>query len=520
MPDSPAQRLWTRARRLGASLAFLAASAALAQYGPVDPYESSIRVLRAGIQSRNDGRQHAAMVALRELRDPGSRELLLKLLKSDAVSLRIDSVLGLAEIDPSRKVDPALIEALPLENERALATRVALALELVDEAGVRRMLEWRNLTPAQRIALWCELRRLGGEPDRTELLGVLESNTPELMGVALALLLDLGAPEAEAATERVRGQIAALPPKARSELVGTIAQGCSINGLKGAAPFVASLLELPDIGGEARPLALGSLLVLDAERGLPVLARSIESDRSQLSLMRHGAILLASGSAAPASDWNRLRNGDSLIETIADAGVLLSASDHAGGYRKLVDLRHRVTLRAALEGARRLGTSADRALGLECLRVLEADRKRIDPLLESVMTAITRLAATAPEELRPALERAASDPPLQDMLLQSLCAAGTPEAAKVASIAAGKATRLGEALIAVLRARTDAEITASELQTLGNIAGGAVPVDPAVQVQAAWLWLRHANRLTAAVDVLAAANPADAAPDGKPGTTP
>jgi len=474
-----------------------------AQYGPVDPYESSVRILREGVQSKNDGLQHAAMVALRELRDPAIGALLQKLIRGDDWSLRVDSVLGLAEIAPARKVDPELIAALPREADRELAISAVLALELADADRVRAMMAWDELGASQRVLLAGELRRLGGEPDRAELLKLLDSKTPEVAGLALAILLDLGAPEAEAAAERVRALVADLPPRSRSAAVAQIADACSIDGLKGAAPFVASLLSLPELAGDAKSRALGALLVLDAETGYPVLAKAVEADRSQVALMRHAAILLASGARAPAGEWNRMRNGDVLIETIADAGALLAASDDAAAYRKLVGLKHRITLRAALEGARRLGSSADRELGLECLKLFEAEQRTLGPLLEPVMRALARLAVVAPEELRPALERAASTPETQEPLLLVLAAAGTPNAAAVAATAQGKTSRLGEAFITVVKARTGEHVTPEELQILGNIAGGAVSIDPAVRVQAAWLYLRHADRLDAAIDAIA-----------------
>jgi len=84
-----------------------------------------------------------------------------------------------------------------------------------------------------------------------------------------------------------------------------------------------------------------------------------------------------------------------------------------------------------------------------------------------------------------------------------LAAAGTPDAAAVAATAQGKTSRLGEAFITVVKARTGEQVTPEELQILGNIAGGAVSIDPAVRVQAAWLYLRHADRLDAAIDAIA-----------------
>jgi hypothetical protein len=80
--------------------------------------------------------------------------------------------------------------------------------------------------------------------------------------------------------------------------------------------------------------------------------------------------------------------------------------------------------------------------------------------------------------------------------------------------ASGKTSRLGEALITVVCARTSAELTPDELEVLGNIAGGAVPIDPAVRVQASWLWLRHAKRLDGAIEAIASAADGGDSPAG------
>jgi hypothetical protein len=172
-------------------------------------------------------------------------------------------------------------------------------------------------------------------------------------GLALAILLDLGRSDADeaGAETRIREMIAALPPRTRSAAVAQIAEAASAERLAGAAPFIASLIALPEVAGDAKARALGSLLVLSPDHGYPVFAAEVEADRSQLALLRQAAILLASGVRAPETEWKRVRNGDPLLETIADAGVLLAQSDDAGAFGKLVGLRHRVAMRAALEEA-------------------------------------------------------------------------------------------------------------------------------------------------------------------------
>jgi hypothetical protein len=491
------------------------ASPAWAQYGPVDPYDSSLRVLRETLQSPNDGQQHAAMLALRELRDPASRTLLERMLHSDDWSLRVDSVLGLAELNEGQLIDPTMIESLPRPSDREVALSAALALELVDAQRLEAVLAWPDLLSAQRVVLLARQRRQGGTPAADALMPLLDSKTPEVAGLALAILLDLGRSNADeaGAEPRIREMIAALPPRTRSAAVAQIAEAASAERLAGAAPFIASLIALPEVAGDAKARALGSLLVLSPDHGYPVFAAEVEADRSQLALLRQAAILLASGVRAPETEWKRVRNGDPLLETIADAGVLLAQSDDAGAFGKLVGLRHRVAMRAALEGARRLGPSSERALGLACVAFLEEAPRDLAPALaEPTMRALARLAVVAPEELEQPLVRAAESRERQDALLLVLAAAGSPEAARVASTARGRATRLGESLIALLRARSTDSVAAEELQLLGQIAGGAVAVDPAIRTQAAWLWLRHSNRTVNAVDALF---PAAAAP-GEP----
>ncbi len=450
------------------------------------------------------------MVALRELHDPTLKPLLEKLLKSDDWSLRVDSVLGLAELDPSGKVDIALVQSLPGEGDRETTINAILALELLDTSRVQSMLAWDDVPTAQRLLLACELRRLGGAPDSALVLKLTESKTPEIAGLATALLTDLQDPRAQEIQTRVLAEIAALGARTRSEIVAQIASACSMSRLTAAAPFVAALIALPDLTPDARMRSLGSLLVLSPEVAYPVFAAAVEADRSQTSLMRHASILLASGVRAPKSEWDRLRNGDGLIEAFADAGTELGESKDDEAYARLLALKHRVALRAALEGARRLGPSSDRALGKACATFLLAQKREAAPLAESLTQAMGRLAKIAPEELRAALEGVADDRAIQESLLLALLSAGSPQASAVAQIAHGDASRLGEAMIAILAARHAETLTPAELDLLATVAAGGTGASSAIRTQAAWLWLRHAQRTQPAIDalLLAAATPA------------
>lgn len=495
------------------------ATAARAQYGPVDPADSTLRALREGLASDNDGVQHASMVALRQLRDPSLRGFFERMTKSDDWSLRVDAVLGLAELAQSARIDLELVEGLPGESDRESAISAAISLELLDAERVKTLLSWDDLPPMAKALLAAELRKLGGTPDAALLVKLAQSRSPEVAGLAAAIELDVGAPGAQAAADAVLVTLGTLPPRARSSAAAQIAEACSINRLRGAAAFIGTLSNLAEIAPDARMRVLGSLLVLSPETAYPLFAAAVERDRSQLSLVRHAAVLLASGARAPEAEWNRLRNGDALLEGIAEAGAMLARGDDMSAYRKLVALNHRITLIAALEGARRIGPSAERALGIEALTLLRDSSRNLGPLLDPALRALARLAATAPGELRPALEESISaespNRELQEAILMSLLGSGTAEAAEVAGLARGRATRLGEAFICLAHARTSAKLEQGDIDFLATIAGGGASVDPTLRTQAAWLWTRHAGRATPVTDALCASKaPADPAGSG------
>ena len=491
-----------RALTIAAASALLVSTAPVsAQYGPVDPYESALRALRESIGSSNDAEQHAGMVSLRELRDAQLKPLLEKLLKSDDWSLRVEGVLGLAELDVSGKIDTNLVGALPGEGDRETAVAAAAGLGMLDADRITAMLAWDDLPSAQKLLLACVLRKLEGAPDPQLVAKLTESRTPEIAVLATALLLDLGGAD-PAAADRARATLSALPPKTRAAIIAQTAEGASANNLKAAAPFVASLIELPDVADDARLRALGSLLVLAPEVAYPVLKVRLEQDRSQTSLMRHAAVLLASGVRAPKAEWDRLRNGDALIEALADAGTAIGENRDEDAYKQLLALKHRVALRAATEGSLRLGGSAERALGLASAKYLVEERRAAAPLIESLTRAIARLAQVAPTELTPILESVQDDRTLQETFILALASAGTREAAEVAATARGKSSRTGEAMIAVLGARHLDTIDENALRELATVAGGGTGVSPVVRTQAAWLWLRHAKRTSEAIEAL------------------
>lgn len=473
-----------------------------ADYDKVDPFETVLRTLKEGMLSANEGQQHATVVALRQLRDPSMKPLLEALVSSDRWAMRVDGVLGLAELAPNGKVDLAMLERLPGERDRDAAISAVLSLKLAESSQLKQMLTWIDLPSSQRVLIAGELRRLGESPDAALLARLAGSKTPEVAAFASAILLDMKSPDAATLSAAARAQIAALPTASRSAAVAQVAEACAADGLAAAGPFVAELLRLPELAEEARMRGLGSLLTFSPSDAYPLLATAITADPSQGSLLRHAAVLLASGARAPADVWTRFANGDALLQDVVDAGKALAAGDDKAAYAKLVGLERRVILRAALDGARRIGEGAERAFALECLALVLKPGPTPPQLSETLLMALFRLAEIAPGELRAPLATDGLDEPTREAFLMALSNAGSREAAEVARTAKGKTSRLGEGQIAVLTARNAASLTPQELDELMLVAGGAVKVALPVRQQAAWLWLKHAKKTAEATAAL------------------
>ncbi len=503
------------ASAVGLATAAATTSVACAQtntgsYDALDPYRDAVQMLKSGISSTADGSQHAALVSLRQLRDPSLVPLFERLIRSDDWSVRVDSVLGLAELSPNGKVDIERIASLPGETDRDTAITAVLALKLADAEQVRSMLDWSDLPSTSRVLLAGELRRLGQSPDAALLNRLAKSKTPEVAGLATAILIDMKAKDSDVLAQTCVAQVAALPPASRGNAVAQIAEACSSDKLAGAGAFVASLLKLPEIPADSRMRAIGSLLVVSPVDAYAPLAEAVAADRSQVALVRYAVVLLASGARAPAEQWAQFRNGDAMLEAIADAGAAIAKGDNTLAFNQLVALERRVVLRAALDGARRLGPDAEKAFGVACLNFILKPGNVPDQLRESLMLAIFRLAEVAPNELKAALASNTVEESFKDQILLALLSSGTTEATAVARTAQGKTNRGGEGKIAVLVARNSDKVTPDELRTLWQVAGGATNLPAPIRTQAAWLWLKHSNKINEAIAELAPASAAGA----------
>ena len=122
-------------------------------------------------------------------------------------------------------------------------------------------------------------------------------------------------------------------------------------------------------------------------------------------------------------------------------------------------------------------------------------------MLAVAIEATTRLASLDPARLAPLVEAAARDDEaiLEAMLVGILGTDDRAAAARLGRQVLGKSGRRCDSLALLAIARTDEPLSREELDQLGVAASGGGRLDPALQVQAAWLFLRRSGRLDQAL---------------------
>jgi hypothetical protein len=169
----------------------------------------------------------------------------------------------------------------------------------------------------------------------------------------------------------------------------------------------------------------------------------------------------------------------------------------------LVSTRHRPSLAAMLEAAKRLPSDAQRATYAAFLELAATKEQReLTPAIaEMAVEAVSRLGTVDVGVIEERLTKAAEadETRLHDILLLALIQTNTSEAAAVAMRARPKASRRGAALALLLHARFASELSKTEIDELGVIASGGWTLDPGLEVQAAWLFARHSGRAEEAI---------------------
>jgi hypothetical protein len=464
----------------------------------VDPADANLLALRGAVTFSQSGEQHPKLVALRALKDPAMRPVFEALLKSEAAPMRLDGLLGLAELAGDAGVDAAALRTIGDPALRTVAITECLGLQLLKPAAIRTALAWNDLPAYDRALLVAELNRFHEPWDEKLLDGANADSTAEVVGLVALLHLERGD---NGPWKAFLAKADGVPPGDRADLMRRLGDAARHYELKAS---IAPLLEATGAsGGADRFAAIAAAIALDPARGREALLGQVRADRGASNLTQCGLLMLAGDKAFETADFAAIRGSGGIADLVADAGESVrSGAKTAAPLVSLMQSGNRPAAEWALREAAKLPADARRATLLGVIdRVDALEQPGMHDRLLAAMAA-RELMTTDVAELASRACRRSGRAEVPEAIVTAMCDLGTPEAAAFARMLRGKLAQRGESMALVTIAKTAQTLPPAELRELGRIGGGGGRVEDPIQMQAAWLFLRLSNRLGAAVPQL------------------
>jgi hypothetical protein len=480
------------------------AMTALAQSPPDECFESAISQLRQAAQPQRDGSHLATLAALRQLRDASLQPFFEHILTIDSWPMQVHAALALAELAANRSVNAAYISRVGPEGQEAIIA-TGLDLGLVQADQLADMLASQNLAPMARLFALAELVSLKRDVDQKLLSKLTSSEDPHIAGLSAALLGQLGESKPFA---DFQDRFASFATPEQIEQAVWLFEAFRRYGLTASTPWLRALLARPDVSPDLRARAIHALLALEPAAGLQAWRKELGEKAGYQTRIRFGLLLLANAKTVPAETYDELRGEESepLIEQIIIAGkATASGVDEVQQLCDLLELGHARTSEWAMTHVKDLPPDqAAKVYEFILDRALDPETQQADsPAL--AIEAATRTFEINPESLLTRLQNVEDDSPAQQTMMLGLLDASkaTAEGYSKAVATASAIRRIGsgkaDSIVLLFIAKHASSLSEPDTQQLGRLAAGGGRLPDALQMQAAWLYLKHTGRIEKAL---------------------
>lgn len=473
-------------------------------YGDEDQaVETAKNYLRSSMVVQRDGSHNLALRALRHLRDPALQPLLLRLSRTNHPSMRINGLLGLAELD----ADGMTMDLLSSVEDPAIQSEIitnAMDSEMLTSDQARKLLTWQDVNDGVRLVI---LLRLDRETRRANLELLKQAAESELLGrrgIAGLMLADMGDPlgqkllkevNASNSVDRELVQAQLLTVLSNIDLANTGDWALSISKSAGDSPRL-ELMALREA------LRQGSKAARDYwyER---YNASSDAADRTRL-----GIIAMESADKQPASLFEpMIQSQDALLSQMGRVGAAVSTQspDMAEQIVRMIELDHAIANAWALKYVAQHADAQVRnvvLLGL-MLTAEQGDprglQRRLDLAVAAAQEMVERDPVAAQQLLKPILEDRKTDPMVLQALLYGVLRANGNQAYTVVENLKPLRDPDGRNLILVLKSRDPRRLNDRDIRNLGFIVQGAGSMPATFRLQAGWNYLKATGHADAAL---------------------
>ena len=464
-----------------------------------DPrFDIAIRHLKKAVTPQRDDSHLGRLSSLRIMHDPEMERLFLRLLNHDSWPIQVHAVLGLAEISEDGNVMPWLVNQVqPQARSQILA--IAMEQDRLDAKTIQELMDWKDLEEANQIALFAYARSIDGEVALQQVNELTNAKEEKVAAAAWLLMTWLGD---ASGPEKINAMLKDLPETKQLDILLTLTMMIRRHEITQAYPWLDETIS--ELRQSKRFPAVvtagtGTLLALDSERGIKHWRKNFGEEPSRRRQIDAALMLLHSGASLPDKDQARIDTSDELVGSIVAAGnaVAESRGDTPQRLIELAELDH-VRSITLLPGVIQ-GLPDDQAKVVldRFLENLESDSfSEMDRVL--AIEATYRLLELDPDYLMKRLQSTPDDSPLQEVMLNGMLRYRAPGMLDVVSSIRRIGMSTPDALALMLLARESTELEDAEIRQLGLLASGGSLSDQ-LQAQAAWLYLKHTDRLESAM---------------------
>ena len=463
--------------------------------------ESAIRHLKKAVTPQRDESHLTRLAALQRLSDESLEQLFLELVEHDSWRMQVYAVLGLANLSEDGNVMPWLITQLdPLARNEILA--LSIDEKRLSPKQARTLIKWEELEEANHLALLAYLKSLGEPIDVSEIKPMLDSSYEKVVAAALLILTWLGDEEA---IDRIGDVIAELPESRQFDILMTLVMFIERYQIEEAARWMDVLVTSNRMDGRFPELiqpGTATLLTIEPSTGIRHWKEWVGPTPKRRDQITAALMLLQVGAELDTSNADQLDQSDELVKSILDAAnaVATNSDDSARRIMELYDLNH-LRSTVILPGVIKTLPKNQQTIVLNHF----LDRLSVDA--ENPMNQMLAIEATEqlltidPESILGRLREAADDGPLQEAILFGILQHRDPNAIESVRPIKQIGLSLPDSLALLIIARESEDLNETQQRNLGLIASGGVLSEP-LQVQAAWLYMKHTDQLDQAMPQL------------------
>jgi hypothetical protein len=477
-------------------------------YEKVDPARAAEDAVVSAVSGRNPS-LGAQVATLARCGDPGVERLFRAMASSADPAARVYGVLGAALVG-TKGIDPALFAALGSQDERSAVVREANVSGLLRSSPVAELMAVPGLQPAATLTLAGELDRRREPWDRALVVPIATGDDAVAAGVA-SLLLGEPAPGGAAGDpapwRAFESRLGAMPAPEREATLRALVEAALMFEVHSACVPLLTRCTADGMPESLQLPAIGMALRLEPTAGLAAWKARVARERSQVALVRAGLQLLASvDHGVPPDAFDAIRNGNAVLDSIADAGAALARKEPpAPAIVRLLDSGHPGSAEWALIRAAELPPDQGAPVWRHVLAQLDGTDPLERPSGVLVAGLVRELIDTDAAEVARLAERLDGDDALEAALMSGLWDSRSPAAAPIARARRGTLPRMGESLAVLVLSAAGGTLTDDDLQVLARAASGGGDLDPARAVQAAWHYARATGGTDRAVARVASA---------------